>query len=454
MKLNVIILGAGDGKRMKSKLSKVLHSLAGRPLVEHVYKTSKLLDPQVIHLVFGKNGDQLKSHLSHLDVNWVYQDAQLGTGHAVQQVLPHLSDDQHVLVLYGDVPLIEADALKQLVEQTADGKVGLLVATLDDPTGFGRVLRDDSGQVCGVVEHKDASIEQRQIKEFNTGIMAAPVSLLHKYLPQVGNDNQQNEYYLPDILEMAYKAGVEIIDVEVPAFEVQGVNSRRQLAALEREFQMKKAEQLMDLGVTLLDPARIDIRGSLETGQDVIIDVNVLFEGKVKIGSNSYIGPNCVIKDAIIGENSRIEANSIIDGAKISKGCAVGPFARLRPGADLKNGSKVGNFVEVKKALIGEGSKVNHLSYIGDSVIEEGVNVGAGTITCNYDGVSKHQTTIKSGAFIGSNTALVAPVTIGENATVAAGSTITKDVRDNELAVGRARQQKIEGWTRPKKGSK
>jgi bifunctional UDP-N-acetylglucosamine pyrophosphorylase/glucosamine-1-phosphate N-acetyltransferase len=380
------------------------------------------------------------------------QEQQLGTGHAVAQALPDLPDDARVLVLYGDVPLTTADTLQGLVENLDDKTLGLLTVTLDNPQGYGRILRNSAGQVTAIVEQKDASAEQLAICEVNTGILAVSARHLKTWLPQLSSSNAQGEYYLTDIIAMAVEAGM-MVNVAQPsnAFEVQGVNNRVQLAELERWYQRREAERLMTDGATLADPARVDVRGELRIGNDVLIDVNVVFIGKVTLGSHVSIGPGCVITDATIADGAQIHAHSVIEQASVGANAQVGPFARLRPGTQLAANTKVGNFVETKKAILGEGSKINHLSYIGDATLGVGVNVGAGTITCNYDGVNKSQTVLGDGVFIGSNSALVAPVTIGAGATVAAGSTITKDVAEQELAVARGRQRNIPGWQQPKK---
>ncbi|HBM23891.1 MAG TPA: UDP-N-acetylglucosamine diphosphorylase/glucosamine-1-phosphate N-acetyltransferase, partial [Alcanivorax sp.] len=375
----------------------------------------------------------------------------LGTGHAVAQALPHLEEDV-VLVLYGDVPLIQPQTLRDFVARVDDQSLALMTLTLDDPSGYGRVIRDGDGKVRRVVEQKDASDDEKAVREINTGILACTRRFLNDSLPRLSNSNAQGEYYLTDLIAMAVDAGMEVV-TEQPghAWEVDGVNDRVQLARLERVYQRVRAESLMRAGVTLLDPARLDIRGNLQCGQDVTLDINTVLVGDVVIGDRVTVGPNCLIRNARIGSGTHIEANSVVDGAVVGEECQVGPFARLRPGTELAARAKVGNFVETKKAYVGEGSKVNHLTYIGDSRIGKGVNVGAGTITCNYDGVNKFQTVMKDGAFIGSNSSLVAPVTIGENATVGAGSVVTKDVPDQGLAVARGQQRNIQNWSRPEK---
>jgi bifunctional UDP-N-acetylglucosamine pyrophosphorylase/glucosamine-1-phosphate N-acetyltransferase len=451
MQLEVIILAAGQGTRMKSSLPKVLHPLAGRPLLEHVITKAFSLHPTSVHVVIGHGAEQVRDRLASFPVNWIVQHEQLGTGHGVLQALPALSPDSTVLVLYGDVPLIGAETLATLVAAAAKGPA-LLTAQVSDPTGYGRILRDSAGALVGVVEQKDASVAQLEISEINTGLLAAPARDLMHYLPRVGNDNKQGEYYLPDILSMAVAEGRTVASCQAASeLEVLGVNDRVQLNQLEREYQRRQAEQLMRSGVAVADANRLDIRGTLSCGRDVSIDVNVVIEGEVSLGDGVEIGPNCVLQDVTVAAGSKIHAMSHLQEAQIGERCNVGPFARLRPGTVLAEGARVGNFVETKKADIGVGSKVNHLSYIGDCVMGDHVNIGAGTITCNYDGVNKHKTEIGPGVFIGSNSTLVAPLQIAEQGFVAAGSTITRAVGREELAVSRSRQRNIEGWQRPGK---
>ncbi len=436
---------------MKSDLPKVLHPIAGRPMVQHVVDAAGALDPDNTVLIYGHGGDAVRQAVTGSRLQWAEQAEQLGTGHAVAQALPHLEEDV-VLVLYGDVPLIQPQTLRDFVARVDDQSLALMTLTLDDPSGYGRVIRDGDGKVRRVVEQKDASDDEKAVREINTGILACTRRFLNDSLPRLSNSNAQGEYYLTDLIAMAVDAGMEVV-TEQPghAWEVDGVNDRVQLARLERVYQRVRAESLMRAGVTLLDPARLDIRGNLQCGQDVTLDINTVLEGDVVIGDRVTVGPNCLIRNARIGSGTHIEANSVVDGAVVGEECQVGPFARLRPGTELAARAKVGNFVETKKAYVGEGSKVNHLTYIGDSRIGKGVNVGAGTITCNYDGVNKFQTVMKDGAFIGSNSSLVAPVTIGENATVGAGSVVTKDVPDQGLAVARGQQRNIQNWSRPEK---
>jgi len=450
--LHVVILAAGQGSRMKSALPKVLHPIAGRPMLHHVIDTAKKLGAERIHTVIGHGADKVREATDEASVNWVTQSEQLGTGHAVAQALPDLPDEARILVLYGDVPLTRHETLDGLVGTLDDNTLGLLTVTMDNPQGYGRIVRNAEGHVQSIVEQKDASPEQQRIREVNTGILAVSAKHLKNWLPTLSNSNAQGEYYLTDIIAIAVEQGLRV-SVSQPenSFEVQGVNNRLQLAELERWFQRQQADRLMTEGATLADPARVDVRGELTIGNDLWIDVNVVFEGKVSLGSNVSIGPGCVIKDAAIADGAEIKANSVIEGAVIGANAQIGPFARLRPGTDLGSNTKVGNFVETKKAIVGEGSKINHLSYVGDASLGRNVNVGAGTITCNYDGVNKYQTVLGDGVFVGSNTALVAPVTVAAEATIGAGSTITRDVADHELAVARGRQRNIAGWEKPKK---
>lgn len=451
MSLAVVILAAGKGTRMKSDLPKVLHPIAGRPMVQHVVDAAGALSPANTVIVYGHGGERVREAVSGQRLQWAEQAEQLGTGHAVAQALPCLNEDV-VLVLYGDVPLIQPDTLRRFVERVNDHSLALMTLELDDPSGYGRVVRNDEGWVTRIVEQKDASAEEKRIGEINTGILACTRRFLNDSLPRLSNSNAQGEYYLTDLIAMAVDAGMEIaVDQPDNAWEVDGVNDRVQLARLERVYQGVRAEALMRAGVTVLDPARLDIRGEVEVASDVTLDVNVILEGRVSIGPGARIGAHCVIRDAVVGAGAVVEPHSVIEGATVGDRCLVGPFARLRPGTELAAGAKIGNFVETKKSFIGEGSKVNHLTYIGDTRIGKGVNVGAGTITCNYDGANKFQTVLKDGVFVGSNSSLVAPVTVGENATVGAGSVITKDVPANGLAVARGKQRNVENWPRPTK---
>jgi bifunctional UDP-N-acetylglucosamine pyrophosphorylase/glucosamine-1-phosphate N-acetyltransferase len=454
MNLEIIILAAGQGTRMKSSLPKVLHPLAGRPLLEHVVQTAAALQPAAVHVVVGHGAGEVREALASYNLNWVEQDQQLGTGHAVLQAMPAVDNGCTVLVLYGDVPLIEQDTLQALVNMAQDAPA-LLTAHVADPHGYGRILRDDSGALQGVVEHKDATPEQLDIAEINTGVLAAPASDLNVYLPQVGNSNTQGEYYLPDILSLAVAEGKSIGSSSAHSeLEILGVNDRVQLNQVEREYQRRQARQLMREGVSVADVNRLDIRGLLHCGEDVSIDVNAVFEGEVSLGDGVSVGPNCVLRDVTVAAGATIHAMSHLQEAQVGANCNVGPYARLRPGTVLEEGARVGNFVETKNAHVGAGSKVNHLSYVGDCNMGPGVNIGAGTITCNYDGVNKHKTAIGAGVFVGSNSTLVAPLEIADRGFVGAGSTITKAVGADELAVSRSRQRNVQGWQRPGKADK
>lgn len=452
MNLGVVILAAGQGTRMRSAVPKVLHPLAGKALLAHVLDTSARLNPSVTTVVYGHGGEQVLQKLADRPVRWVEQARQLGTGHAVQQALDSVQAVDKVLVLYGDVPLTALATLQQLLEVSRDTPLGVLTVTLNDPSGYGRIVRDEQQRITHIVEQKDASPEQLAIAEINTGIMVFDRARLSDWLGRVNNRNAQGEYYLTDVIELAVKEGVAVASAQPGVEEeVMGINDRQQLAGLERYFQNQQARDLMAQGVSFADPARFDLRGELSTGQDVFIDVNTIIQGKVTLGEGVAIGPNCLLRDCTIGAGTQIHANSVIEEAKVGEGALIGPFARLRPGADLADQVHVGNFVEIKKSTVGLGSKVNHLTYVGDSRIGKGVNVGAGTITCNYDGANKHQTVIGDDTFIGSNAALVAPVTIGNGATVGAGSVITRDVDPGSLSVSRGRQTQINGWERPSK---
>jgi bifunctional UDP-N-acetylglucosamine pyrophosphorylase/glucosamine-1-phosphate N-acetyltransferase len=451
MTFSVVVLAAGKGTRMKSSLPKVLHPIGGKPMVQHIIDTVKKLGAANIHLVYGHGREQLQNKLSHNDLSWCLQDQQLGTGHAVQQAAPHIQDNEDVLILVGDAPLIKESTLQQLIAVKKESDLALLTVELKDPTGMGRIIRQGQ-QVTAIVEHKDASEQQRDIKETNTGMMIMGGKDLKRWLAALNNNNAQGEFYLTDVIEMAAKEG-KSIHASQPrsAIEVEGINNRVQLATIERAYQAEQAEILMMQGVSLLDPTRFDLRGELQVGQDITIDVNVIVAGKVKIGSNVSIGANCILIDSIIEDNATIHANSILEQALVGQHCSVGPYARLRPGSVMKEQSRVGNFVEMKKTILGKGSKANHLTYLGDTEVGEGANIGAGTITCNYDGVNKFKTIIGDGAFIGSNSSLVAPAIIGVNATVGAGSTITKAVGDNELSIARGKQRNLDSWQRPVK---
>ena len=451
MSLSVIILAAGQGTRMKSSLPKVMHRIAGMPMLEHVYRRSLELGANDIHIVYGHGGEHLHEYCSDFKVNWVLQQAQLGTAHAVQQASPKVNADSIALVLYGDVPLIKSETLKALISKVSGNNIALLTVDLDDPTGYGRIVRDGE-KVTSIVEHKDASEDQKKIKEVNTGILALRAGYLNECLGKIDNNNSQGEYYLTDIIALAVNDGNEVFTAQPEnSFEVEGVNDRKQLAKLERIHQQEMVEKIMLQGVSVADPARVDIRGDVKIGSDTFIDVNVIFEGEVEIGSNVIVGAGSVITNSKIADGCTIKPYSVIENAVVDEGVEVGPFARLRPGAHLHKNSRVGNFVEIKNTELGEGSKASHLSYLGDSEIGKEVNIGAGTITCNYDGANKFKTVIKDGAFIGSDTQLVAPVTVGKNATIGAGSTITKDTDDDSLTLSRSVQKSVKGWQRPTK---
>jgi bifunctional UDP-N-acetylglucosamine pyrophosphorylase/glucosamine-1-phosphate N-acetyltransferase len=453
MALITVILAAGKGTRMRSKLPKVLHPVANKPMVQHVIDNALSLGATSTNLVYGHGGEMLQQQLAHNEVNWVLQAEQLGTGHAVAQAKDNIAEDDTVLILYGDVPLTKRSTLDALLSVTPKKGMAILTVDLDDPTGYGRIERQE-GKIIGIVEEKDANDNQRNITEINSGIMAVNGGLLRDWLGRLSNNNAQGEYYLTDIVAMAHHDGVEIASAQPSHLvEVEGANNRVQMATLERAYQAWQAEELMINGASLADPARIDVRGQVTTGQDVQIDVNVVFEGKVEIGNDVIIGPNCVLKDCTIGDGVVIKANSMIEQASVAAKCTLGPYARLRPGAIMEENSHIGNFVEMKKTRLGKGSKVNHLSYLGDTQVGENANIGAGTITCNYDGVNKSQTIIGDNAFIGSNSSLVAPVEIGNMATVGAGSVVTSKVEDEQLAVSRAKQRNISGWQRPTKKS-
>ena len=452
MSLDVVILAAGQGTRMHSSTPKVLHQLGGRPLLQHVVDAARVLSAARIVVVYGYGGEQVPSAFADDHLQFVRQEPQLGTGHAVQQALPSVTGDR-TLVLYGDVPLTRPETLSDALRER--GGLSLITADLDDSTGYGRIVRDHAGRVVRIVEERDASPAEKAIREINTGILAAPTARLRGWLKDLRDDNAQGEYYLTDIIERAVADGMSIHTVQPKdTWEILGVNSKQQLAELERVYQRTQAAKLMVGGVTLADPARIDVRGELTCGQDVSIDVNCVFEGKVALAAGVNVGANCVIKDTVVEAGARILPFCHIDGAHIGPDARVGPYARLRPGTVLAAHAHVGNFVETKNAQLGEGSKANHLSYLGDATVGRNVNIGAGTITCNYDGANKHQTVIEDDAFIGSDSQLVAPVTVGKGATIGAGSTIAKDAPAGELTVSRARQTTVKGWKRPVKKAK
>ncbi len=452
MGLHVVILAAGSGKRMASSTPKIMHTIGGIPMLERVVTTARALAPDQIHVIYGNGGDLVPKELSHLSVNWVKQEKQLGTGHAVAQALPFCEVTDQILVLYGDVPLISVRTLRQLLQDTPNNGLGLVVTELADPTGFGRIIRNEVSNILAIVEHKDASQEQRKICEINTGILTASAKHLKDWLPRVKNKNKQKEYYLTDIVALAVHDGRPVGGVMAYCHEeVAGVNDRWEQARLERYFQQSQAKLLAYSGVTIRDPARLDIRGQVKIGRDVILDVNVILEGNVEIGDHCMIGPNVVLKNVVIADHVEILANSVLEGAKIAKNCSIGPFARIREGTVIERDAKVGNFVEMKKTRLGAGSKASHLSYLGDATIGKEVNIGAGTITCNYDGVNKWPTTIGDQAFIGSNTALIAPIKIGKGATIGAGSTLSKDAPAERLTLSRAEAVTIKSWKRPTK---
>jgi bifunctional UDP-N-acetylglucosamine pyrophosphorylase / glucosamine-1-phosphate N-acetyltransferase len=453
--LSVIILAAGEGKRMKSALPKVLQPLAGRPLLAHVITTARSLGPAAIHVVYGHGGESVREALAGDAVAWTLQAQQLGTGHAVLQAIPRVPDDHMALILYGDVPLLGAQTLAQLVALAGPRQVALLTMTVDDPTGYGRIVRDGQGCVQRIVEQKDASAEQRAIRECNTGVIAAPAKLLKRWLEGLKADNSQREYYLTDIIAMAVKDGVAVNPLGcADAIEALGVNDKVQLATLESVCRQRSARELMLAGVTVADPARIDVRGRVTHGKDVSIDVNVVFEGTVKLGNRVRIGPGCVIRDAEIGDDTQVLAHCVIEGAVIGPNCNIGPFSRFRPTSHLSGGVHIGNFVEVKNSTLAAESKANHLSYVGDAQVGARVNIGAGTIIANYDGANKHRTVIEDDVHTGSNSVLVAPITVEAGATVAAGSTVANQVPGGKLTIARARQTTIESWKRPTKQKK
>ncbi|PKF77117.1 bifunctional N-acetylglucosamine-1-phosphate uridyltransferase/glucosamine-1-phosphate acetyltransferase [Vibrio sp. vnigr-6D03] len=451
MKFSAVILAAGKGTRMYSNKPKVLHTLAGKPMAKHVIDTCNGLGAQNIHLVYGHGGDQMKASLSQEPVNWVLQAKQLGTGHAVNQASSEFADDEKILVLYGDVPLISSQTVENLLEAQPHGGIALLTVVLDNPMGYGRIVRKN-GPVVAIVEQKDATEEQKLIKEINTGVMVATGGDLKRWLANLKNENAQGEYYLTDVIAAAHSEGraVEAVHPANP-IEVEGVNDRAQLAKLERAYQRMNAQTLLEQGVMLRDPERFDLRGTLQCGMDVEIDTNVIIEGNVSLGDNVVIGTGCVLKDCEIDDNTTVRPYSVIEGATVGEECTVGPFTRLRPGAELRNDAHVGNFVEVKNARLGEGSKANHLTYLGDAEIGQRTNIGAGAITCNYDGANKFKTIIGDDVFVGSDSQLIAPVTVANGATIGAGTTLTKDVDEGELVITRAKERKIADWQRPVK---
>lgn len=449
--LHIIILAAGAGTRMKSRVPKVLQTVGGQAMIIHVLNTALQLKPAGLHVVFNPGIPEVHDACTSFDVTWAAQTEQLGTGHAVQQAMPGIPETADVLVLYGDTPLLETGVLQKLVDKPADG-LKVLTMKVADPTGYGRIVRDGTGNVTGIIEERDATDEQKAITEVNSGIILAPLPLLKSCIDSLSSNNSQNEYYLTDIFSIAYASGVPTTAVAAPEpADLEGANDRIQLAALERRYRMKMSEKLMHAGVQLADPKRVDVRGNIVAGSDVYIDVNVILEGDVSLGDDVRIGPGCVLKDCQLAAGTRVHAYSVLEGVRSIGACEIGPFARVRPGTELAQGSKVGNFVEVKNTTLGKNSKASHLSYLGDSSIGEKVNIGAGTITCNYDGVNKHRTVIEDDVFIGSDTQLVAPVTVGKGADIGAGSTVTKDVPAGKLVISRSRQVTVHGWKRPQK---
>ncbi|MEJ2608910.1 MAG: bifunctional UDP-N-acetylglucosamine diphosphorylase/glucosamine-1-phosphate N-acetyltransferase GlmU [Candidatus Thiodiazotropha sp.] len=455
MHFGALILAAGQGTRMRSRIPKVLHNLAGKPLLSHVIETARSINPNQISIIYGHGGEEVPTRLAAEDLQWIEQTEQLGTGHAVIQALPCLQRVDQVLILYGDVPLISGSTLVSLLSCLNSCDLALLTMDLPNPTGYGRIVRDREDRISRIVEQKDATERELDITEINTGIMAVSRPRLQAWLSRIDNNNAQKEYYLTDIIALAVEDGVNIQAVHPNSEEeVMGVNDRVQLAHLERYFHRQQADNLMQSGVTLADPKRLDIRGNLKTGQDVYIDCNVIIEGDVQLADGVRVGPNVLLKNCTIGEETQIFANSVLEEAQIGSGCRIGPFARVRPESQIADHVHIGNFVEIKKSQVADGSKINHLSYIGDTEVGQKVNVGAGTITCNYDGANKHRTIIGNGAFIGSDTQLVAPVTVGEGATIGAGSTITKDTPAGKLTLSRSKQMTLDDWQRPIKKPK
>ncbi len=454
MGLSVIILAAGQGTRMRSDLPKVLQPLAGKPLLAHVLACSKALSADDICVVYGHGGEVVQAQFPEPDIRWALQAEQLGTGHAVQQAMPETPVENRVLILAGDVPLLMTATLERLLAGTPTDEMAVLTVDMDDPSGYGRIVRASDSVQC-IVEQKDASDDQRRIREINTGVILCPGDKLKGWLANLGNDNSQGEYYLTDVIAMAVADGVKVHGIKADSsVEVMGINDKKQLAEAERALQARLVDELMQQGVGFADPARVDIRGTLKCGKDVFIDINAVFEGDVELGDGTTIESNNLIRDSKLGASTMVHSNCHVEGATTGTNCEIGPFARLRPGAELADNVKVGNFVEIKKSTVADGSKVNHLTYIGDATIGAGVNVGAGTITCNYDGANKHKTTIGDGAFIGSGVQLVAPVAVGAGATIGAGSTITRDAPNDSLTLERSKQKSIEGWTKPVKKEK
>ena len=451
MKTTIVILAAGQGKRMYSRLPKVLQPLGGQPLLEHVIRRAQDVGSDDICVVYGHGGDEVREVFADAPVRWALQAEQKGTGHATLQAMPGTPDENRVLVLFGDAPLLTTATLVRLLQQSGDDEVGLLTVELDEPYGYGRIIREN-GSILKSVEERDASEDEKRICEVNTGVMCCNAKRLREWLGRLGSDNAQGEYYLTDVIGMAVKDGVKVNGVKAAdQVEIMGINDKKQLAETERALQRRQVDELMETGVTFADPARVDIRGTLTCGEDVFVDVNVVFEGDVTLGDEVKIGMNNLIRNMRIGSGTTILPSCHMENSSMGNNCIIGPYARIRPGVELANAVKVGNFVEVKKSRIGDGSKVNHLTYVGDTTIGKDVNVGAGTITCNYDGANKHKTSIGDGAFIGSGVQLVAPVSVGDGATIGAGSTISKDAPDGKLTLSRSRQTTVDGWQRPKK---
>ena len=449
--LHIIVLAAGAGTRMKSRVPKVLQTVGGRPMIIHVLDTATQLKPAGIHVVFNPQSPEVQEACQSFDINWVAQEQQLGTGHAVLQAMPGIPDEADVLVLYGDIPLLEASVLQSLLDSSTAG-LKVLTMNIEQAKGYGRIIRDENGSISEIIEERDASELQKTITEVNSGIILAPCGVLMSCLRSMASENSQNEYYLTDVFSIAHQKGLQTSGVIAPVpDDLEGANDRIQLAELERRYRMKKSTELMRAGVQLADPARIDIRGTVEAGTDVFIDINVILEGEINLGDGVHIGPGCILKNCQLAAGTRVHAYSVLEGMRSLGACEIGPFARVRPGTELMEGSKVGNFVEVKNTSIGKNSKASHLSYLGDSSIGERVNIGAGTITCNYDGVNKHRTIIEDDVFIGSDTQLIAPVTIGKGADIGAGSTVSKNAPEGQLTISRAKQVTIRGWKRPEK---
>lgn len=449
--LSIVILAAGKGTRMYSDLPKVLHKIAGKPMVKHVIDTVRAINAKHIHLVYGHGGEMMQNLLADEPVNWILQAEQLGTGHAMQQASPFFADDENILMLYGDGPLIRAETLQKLIAEKPENGIALLTVELENPTGYGRIVREN-GNVVAIVEQKDATVEQLKIQEINTGVLVANGKQLKTWLAQLTNNNAQGEYYITDIIALANQSGCQVSAVQTDVFmEVEGVNNRQQLARLERYYQQQQAEKLLLAGVSLADPARFDLRGELIHGKDVEIDVNVILEGKIEVGNRVRIGAGCVLKNCIIADDVEIKPYSVLEDCIVGQASQIGPFSRLRPGAELAEQTHIGNFVEIKKSQIGKGSKVNHLSYVGDASIGRDCNIGAGVITCNYDGANKFKTIIGDDVFVGSDVQLIAPVSVADGATIGAGSTISKNVEAEELVITRVPQRHIKDWQRPKR---